>query len=305
MSPFEEILLLYPSKDWDWRRVSVNPSVSFDFIREHSELPWVPAYVSCNPSITEDRIRANLDYPWVLEKLCMNPNISIGFFNEFIFKPEVVRRMDWSAISANPGITMLDVIHYPKHQWSDRYLSANPNLTSSFILNEGNQRKWFAPSVSSNPGISERDIFKSTMKSMFHWDYCNLSANPNLPMAFVDANRNQDWNFHSISTQVSLTDVRSYHQIPWDGHGLSINPNISMDYVFEHPAVEWHVPTLLLNSAISVETYQLNRSWFHSHISCESAIACLSANSSITLEWISRNKHAIDWKRMSSNTMTK
>lgn len=303
MSPFEEVLLLYPSKDWDWRLVSINPAVSFDFIVEHSELPWVPAYVSCNPSITETHIRANLAYPWVLEKLCTNPNISIAFFNEFIFKPEVVRRVDWSAISANPGITMLDVINFPKHQWSDRYLSVNPNLTSSFILNEGQQRKWFPPSVCSNPGITERDIFKSTMKSLFDWNYSNLSANPNLPIAFVDANRNQDWNFHSISTQASLTDVSSYRQIPWDGHGLSINPNISIDYVFDHLTLQWHIPTLLLNRAIPIGKYQLNQSWFNTHVSADEAIAYLSANPTITLEWIMRNQHAISWKRLSSNTL--
>lgn len=303
MTPFEEVLLSFPSADWDWRLVSCNPSVSFEFILEHGELPWVPAYVSCNPSVTEAHVKSNLTYPWVLEKLCANPNISISLFNEYIVKPDAVRRIDWAAISANPGLTMLDVISYPRYKWSDRFLSANPNLTSNYVLNEGKDRAWFVPSVSSNPGISERDIFKCTMKSMFDWDYRNLSANPNLPIAFVHSNLKRDWNYHTISSQVSMTEVHAYHAIPWDAHGLSMNPNISMDYILDHPELQWHAPTLLANDAITIDTFVAHRSWFSTRVSTDNAISHLSANGNVTLEWISRNRHGVDWKRLSSNKM--
>lgn len=303
MSSFEEVLLRFPDKNWDWRVVSSNPSVSFEFILKHPNLPWVPAYVSCNPSVSEADIMTNLSYPWVLERLCANPNISFTFFNNFIYKPEEVRRIDWAAISANPGITMLDVINNPKYLWSDRYLSANTNLTSNFILHEGKHRKWFAPSVCANRGITERDIFKSTIRSIVEWDYRNLSANPNLPIAFVDANLHCDWNFHTISSNVSITDIHTFHKIPWDGYGLSINPNISFEYVMKHPALKWHAQTLLTNDAISIHMYQSNRAWFEQRLSTDNAIASLSANASITKEWIENNENSVDWRRLSSNKM--
>ena len=234
----------------------------------------------------------------------MNPNMSLEFFNKYIVKPDVVHRVDWHHLSANPSITMFDVINHPSYAWNDRYLSMNPNLTSNFILNEGKDRSWFVPIVCSNPGITSRDIFKSTLKPMFEWDYKNLSANVNLPIAYVNANMNKDWNFHSISMNASLNDISTFHRIKWDGHGLSLNRNINFEYVKSNSKIAWHYPSLLMNSAIDFQNVIDSYNWFRARLSKTQPIETyLSSNESITLNWIKQNEAAIDWKRLSNNKL--
>ena len=304
MSQFEELLLTYPNAKWDWTRVSSNPSISFDFILNHPELPWIPKYVSCNSSITESDVNNHLDYTWNFEGLCMNPNMSLAFFNQYIIKPDVVHRIDWHLLSANPCISMIDIIHNPKYKWDDRYLSANPNLTSNFVLNEGSKRNWFVPLVSSNPGITSRDIFKSTLNTMFDWDYRNLSANINLPITYVNDNKNKDWNYHSISTYASINDINKFHEIKWDGHGLSLNQNITFDYIQTHQNINWDYHALLMNPAISLNTILDNYELFVSQLEdFDSVAARISSNPTITIDWINRNQRFIDWARLSNNPM--
>ncbi len=304
MTRFEDILLQYSNMPWEWRQVSANPSVSLQFILDNPQLPWDVKYVSRNINITEQDVLNNLNYPWNYEGLCMNPNISLKFFNDYIIKPDVVHRVDWHHLSSNPSITMLDIINYPKYAWDDKYLSSNPNLTSNFILNEGKDRKWFVPFISSNPGITARDIFKSTLKNMFDWDYKNLSANVNLPIVYVNDNLDKPWNFHSISTNVSINDLEKFHQIPWDAHGLSINKNITFNFVKNHPKVKWHLPSLLSNSSIDFKTIMNNYSWFANKWTEKNIIEMyLSSNATITNEWIMHTAQNIDWKRLSSNPL--
>ena len=303
MSRFESVVSDNQQAAWNWSLVSSNPSISFEFISKNPTLPWVPKYVSSNPNITQKDIVSNLEYPWDFEGLCSNPNLSLDFFNEYIVKPDVVHRVDWHLISANPSIIMMDVINYSNYAWNDRYLSMNPNLTSNFILNEGKGRKWFVPYVSSNSGIGERDIFKSTLKSMFEWDYRNLSANVNLPIAYVSDNITKDWNFHSISANASLQDINKFHKVKWDGHGLSLNPNINFDYVQTHNNIQWHYPSLLMNKGISFETIIDNYAFFKSQLGSPYVETLMSSNPNISNQWISQNSSLVDWKRLSSNTL--
>lgn len=301
MTRFEDILLTYPNSPWDWNKVSMNPSVSFDFILNHPELPWVSKCVSSNSNIKESDVRNNLEYHWDYEGLCSNPNMSLTFFIEYIIKPDVIHRVDWNSLSSNPSISMIDVMNNPNYMWNDRYLSSNPNLTSNYILNEGKYRNWHIPSVCSNSGITARDIFKSTMKSLFDWDYRNLSSNPNLPIAYVQSNINKDWNYHSISINASLNDIHAFHKIKWDGHGLSLNRNITFDYVVANPKVKWHFATLLMNPSIPLDNYDRIIKLSKSHQSLHSYV---SSNPNISLSWIKKNITNIDWNRLSSNPMT-
>lgn len=308
MNLLQEIILKYPTAPWNWKLLSSNPSITFDFVINHPELPWELKYVSKNKSITETDIRTNMNFAWDSEGLSMNPNLSLSFFEEYMIKPDVVHHVDWQYLSANSSITMIDVINNPQYNWDDLYLSMNTNLNSNFILNEGNERKWFIPSVCSNPGITSRDIFKCTLKPLLQdkggWNYRNLSSNPNLPIQFVKANITKDWNYYAISTNVSINDLETYGQIKWDGYGLSLNPNITLDYIKRHSKIRWNIPVLLSNSSLSLKTIMDNKDWFEKQIN-NPIERYMSANSTITSAWIDRNYRHIDWNALSMNPLSK
>ena len=56
--------------------LSANPSVTWNDIIEHPELPWVMEKISYNPNITMDIIDSNPDYEWSDKFISLNPNIS-------------------------------------------------------------------------------------------------------------------------------------------------------------------------------------------------------------------------------------
>jgi len=304
----EKALTKYPDAPWDWRLVSSNPSVSFEYIRNNPQLPWVLAYISENASTTEQIVRSNKAFPWDFSRLCSNPNMSFAFFDEFLIKPREMLQVDWCLLSAHPSVDMATVMKYPLYAWDDRYLSANPNLSSNFILNEGNGRNWFAPAICANPGITARDIIRTTLSARvgFEWSYGCLSCNPNLPVAFVKDNLYHDWNYHSISRRAALADVEAYGQVPWDAHGLSMNPNISFKFVKTRGDVAWDLPSLLMNPAIPLSTILDRQSWFYKAwpSASSSPESFMSSNPTVTLEWIEHNRLSVDWKRLSKNPLS-
>lgn len=301
MSRIEKLILEYPSAPWDWNALSSNPAVSFAFIKDHPELLWNPNYVSRNRSITEQDVRNNPDFGWDYELLCGNPNISFAFMNEYIIKPDAVKRINWQLISSNPAVSLFDILNNQTYQWDHQYLSANTNITSNFILNEGRDYNWYRPFVCSNKGLTAKDIFKSTLKSLFEWDYKNLSSNPNLPIVYVKDNLDNDWNFHEISSNAGLVDVEQYHQIPWDYHGLSMNRNTTMNYVNRNKHRAWHIPSLLSNSSLHFNSFDYE--WIRTKY-IDPVQTYLCSNATITSAWVKKNKSYIDWKRLSSNVLS-
>lgn len=295
MSVLEQAIELYPAAQWDWLALSLNRSISFEFIQTHMDYPWNIPAVSRNSSITEAIVRANITFPWRYNELCSNPNISFDFILEYILKSTSKIDINWSALSANPAIPISTIDQYPNYPWNDQYISMNPNITSNYILNEGASRKWFIPYVSANKGITERDIYKNILP----WDYLNLGSNPNLPAKYVNDNPNQRWNMYSVSSNpnITITDIESFHSIAWDSFGLSMNPNITYGYVSTHPEYNWMKSMLLMNKAIDSDTILDNFEYFN--IPLMETYMC--SNPTITTNWIKKNIRVIDWKRLSRN----
>lgn len=252
---------------------------------------------------TASDIDAYAQYAWDKASMCANPNLDYAFFKRTMIDPAEVRHINWALLSANPSIGTLDIIENPHQPWNDMFLSANPRMTSGFITHEGAGRHWFAPHVSANAGILERDILKSTLAPIVEWDYWNLSANPNLPTVFVDSNLQRDWNLYSISSRATLLDVERFKKIPWDAEGLSISPHMTWEYVAAHPDIAWNYITLITSGAITLDDISADEQKIRSHIRGERLEALLSSNKTINEEWIEDNLDRVDWERLSSNQM--
>ena len=300
MSLLEQLIEEYPYENWDFTSLSSNPSISFKFIINHPEYKWNKKRICKNPSITESDIRNNLEYNWDYVELCSNPNIGIHFINEFMIRPKTMVKISWANISANKSITMFDIMDYPNYKWNDRYLSMNPNISSNFILNKGNARKWFMPHVSSNPGITERDIYRQVLD----FKILNLSSNPNLPAKYVNDNPSEQWNYHSVSSNsnISLNDIDTYKQIKWDSLGLSINTNININYVRSHSEINWNKQLLLSNPALTISDIENNDDYFNKD---ESYYRAICSNPNITKFWIQDNYKFVNFTHLSNNQIIK
>src|SRR4051812_45453863 len=60
----EKLLQKFPEKPWDWKWLSANPNITFDYVRKHPEKPWDWEWLSGNPNITFDIVLAYPDKPW-------------------------------------------------------------------------------------------------------------------------------------------------------------------------------------------------------------------------------------------------
>ena len=81
----------------------------------------------------------------------------------FLNHPEI--EWDWYKLSANPSITMQDVLNHPSLNWKWDYLSANPSITMQDVLN--------------HPEIK--------------WDWYALSINPAITLFNIENNLNKPW----------------------------------------------------------------------------------------------------------------
>lgn len=278
----------YPHLDWDWMHLSF--ILPIEFILKFPQFPWKKRAVSMNKSLTEEHINNNLFVPDV-NGICYNQSISFNFYIKNIIKPLEITTIPWEGLSMHPNITIIDIFNNSSYPWKPRYVSMNPNLTSSEIINNSDYL-WHIPSISSNPGINERDIYKNTLKTIgYEYDTMSLSANPNLPIAYVNDNLEKKWNFFLISKKASLIDIEKFPKIPWNNEGLSLNKNITADFVIRHNEINWDYQKLCMH--IDEPTPFLKK------LSDDDIYKYYVKNIKFPMETLIKNIHRIDIKSFS------
>ena len=69
---FFNFILRNMDKPWDWRRLSRNPSITWEIVEANPDKPWDWYWLSMNPSITWENIETNLNKPWHWVALSQN-----------------------------------------------------------------------------------------------------------------------------------------------------------------------------------------------------------------------------------------
>ena len=110
------------NKGWDWDDLSYNPAVTWDIVRNNSDIPWDWIAISHNPNITWEIIMENPTRPWEWEYISGNPNITVDIIENNPDKP-----WDWNVIWCNPNIT-LEFIEKNKEKINFEQLSHNKFL---------------------------------------------------------------------------------------------------------------------------------------------------------------------------------
>ena len=80
---------------------------------------------------------------------------------------------NWIRLSANPNITMKDVLAYPDKPWSWAWLSTNSSITMRDVL-ANPDKPWSWLQLSKNPNITMRDVLAYPDKP---WNWGWLSGN--------------------------------------------------------------------------------------------------------------------------------
>ena len=96
MSDLEQVILMFPDRDWNWGWISQNPNITMKDILDNPDNNWNCDYISSNSNITIKDILDNPDKPW-----------------------------NWNLISLNPNITMKDILDNQDKSWNWEYISEN------------------------------------------------------------------------------------------------------------------------------------------------------------------------------------
>src|SRR5690349_19235768 len=64
-----------PDKEWNYKWLSQNPNVTWEYIQANPDKPWDYTYLSGNPNITWEMVIANPGKLWSYFVLSENPNI--------------------------------------------------------------------------------------------------------------------------------------------------------------------------------------------------------------------------------------
>ena len=115
---------------WNPWGLSVNLTITWEFVVRFPDISWNWCALSRNPNITMDIIEANPDRPWNWKSISSNPNITIEYVKKYMTN---LMKFDWSELSKNEGIKMEDIESHKKFPWRWQLISMNPNITLEFI----------------------------------------------------------------------------------------------------------------------------------------------------------------------------
>jgi len=246
------LLKMFPQKDWDWKIMSQNINLTWEYVREHLDYDWDWDELSANPMLTWDIIRDNPDLKWNWRRISKRHDIPAEVIQDCLNKsscsPDPSEKqhspLDWILRTSNPELAWekvrprvitpdnitttirhdltWDMIRYVPEIW--RYyeiFSVNPNIT------------W--EKVRSNP--------------WYPWDFRLLSLHPNITWDIIRDNPEHPWNYGNatINPNVTWDIIRDNPDIPWNWTLLSNNPNITWDIIRDNPDIPWNWELLSWN----------------------------------------------------------
>lgn len=226
----------------DIGRWSSHPSVTWEFMQSHPDVPWNKHYRSENPNVTWDTVQANPTKFWDYQHLSRNPNITLDIVRE---NP----RENWlyDSLSCNPNITLDIVQANPNIKWSYFMLSANPNIkweTTQAYPNE----EWSSFAFSTNPNLTW-DIVLDNLDEP--WCIYDLYANPSLKECPSHKNSTepiyQKWLYYN-SIATGQVDLKSANLAPDEYGYLSCIPNITWNVILNNLDKPWNFNYLARNN---------------------------------------------------------
>jgi hypothetical protein len=155
---------------------------------------------------------------------------------------------DMATLSSNPAFTMADFLANPLIKWSREGMALNPNITMADVR-ANPQIKWDLFDLSRNPNITIDDILNTDVTGMGAWDFLVLSGRANIRnFALRGKFSLQNTLFDGYEKALVLDGMmRNPHftlcdlsnagiEFPagWIWSELSANPNLTLDFIEKH-----------------------------------------------------------------------
>jgi len=229
------LVLRYPKKPWNWKKISSNINTTLELIEKYSDTKNYPnihlnwKWVSKNPNLTPEFIEKYPIRPWTWRRISKNA----------MFAPDMEKYysnggLHWYGISQNPNLTPEFILEH-FHKLYSTHIFQHPNVTMEFLMKmfDGEDLGVVLPyRVSGNPNITIEFVNKYPGGD---WDWNRLSRNRGISMEDIENNPDKPWNYEYVSKNPNLTIgfVRKYIDKGWDFSEIAKNPNISPEVLIQ------------------------------------------------------------------------
>jgi hypothetical protein len=190
-----------------------------------------------------------------------------------IIKENISLAWDSDMISANPDITIQDMLDNPHIKWN--YYSANYKATISDLLKP----------IPKGPN----------RKPLWRWEYSMLSYR--IHVDDILAHKDLGWKWNNVCGNNTLTfnHVLTHNDIPWDWSVLYIQCPFSIEMYHMDPYKPWNFNRLSWNRGLHIDDVLAN-------LDLKWDWAGISANATITIDHILKH-HSLPWRwdRLSLN----
>ena len=200
-------------------------------------------------------------------------------------------------VSANPNVTIADVLGNLSAGWDMATLSSNPAFTmTDFLANP--LIKWSREGMAINPNITMADV---RANPQIKWDLFDLSRNPNITIDDILSATGSlimdVWNFDELSSCANITikDIRATPQLPWNIRNFALRGKFSLqNTLFDGYEKALVFDGMMRNphftlSDLSNAGIEFPAGWIWSE---------LSANPNLTLDFIEKHLHQLDIKML-------
>lgn len=168
---------------------------------------------------------------------------------------------DWAALSANPGITLQDIVSHPDDPWvwaanpwivrGGRSVSSNPGICFSDVMNHLD-KPWRWGELSANVTLTIDIVLQLSEKP---WDWYNLSMNRGIPWSDVQRHPDLPWNYEALSRKPGNDDeqcmLANYDKLSWG----FVSENVSLDIIKAHMDWPWNWESVCRNPNVPFDAF--------------------------------------------------
>jgi hypothetical protein len=252
------------SSSINWRYLSHNPKLKWDFIKSHVNEPWDWNALTSNPVITLDIIKNNKNLQWNYSVISTKNINNLGW--DFLID-NIDKNWVWSDVCNNKIplyiLQILDNKNKPLDWYRLTDLYSDDEIRSNIYL----KWEWYKIFRKRNKESLEtifkdiENIPEELLNEILHKSRCNYQTYYKIPWNLIIKCHNHNhwnWVFLSSRNDLSLDCLMKYPQKKWNWKIISENPIITWEFVSAHKNLPWDYGYLSKNLYITFDIINKN-----------------------------------------------
>jgi len=275
-----EWVFLFSGKPWKLENLEWYKTFKIEWVNQFPNKPWDWTRISKSQNFQIEWIKLFPNEPWDWTAISKSQNFQIEWIKLFPNEP-----WDWFMISGSPNFKIEWVNQYPNELWNWSMISGSPNLKIEWVNQFPNEL----------------------------WNWSMISGSPNLKIEWVNQFPNKPWSWKSIlmfsKTPLDLEIDEKYISV--------VIKMISCQYLypitikFNVKIIQWIIENIHcfeklkhIFEVISMSNY-FNTMWIDMFPNAPWNWYYISSNNNITIKFIKKYFHKINFQGLSQNPFTK